>query len=326
MGKRYGGRHSPNYSRSAEPQSRDNGSKAGPPAQRRRLNPAGARVNLLFMLPFLFAFRAFFRDPAGLATNLGIFALLMLAAWLTREGVIAQAAYDSRRTARRPAFPRKIFGAVTMGLGLGLAGATGAGGLLAGVILGALGAGLHFAAFGPDPLRDKGIEGIDQFQTDRVARAVEQAEQHLKAMSDAVDRCRDRRVTERLRKFQAHVRQLLRTIEDDPRHLSAARRYLGVYLLGARDAAVKFADLYTRNNDQAARDDFLTLLDDLQQNFALRTETLLDSDRQALDIEMAVLRERLEREGLRPDTPALDAPDDNTLSPMPSPEKGRSDV
>ncbi|MFN3955243.1 MAG: 5-bromo-4-chloroindolyl phosphate hydrolysis family protein [Pararhodobacter sp.] len=293
----------------------------------RRVNPAGARVNVLFVLPFLFAFRAFFRDPAGLAGNLGIFALLMLAAWLTREGVIAQAAYDSRRIARRPAFPRKIFGAAAMGLGLGLAGTMGAGGLAAGVILGALGAGLHFAAFGPDPMLDKGMEGVDQFQTDRVARAIEQAEQHLKAMSDAVERSRDRKVKDRLRAFQSHVRQLLRAVEDDPRHLSAARRYLGVYLLGARDAALKFADLYTRNRDDRARDDFLTLLDDLQQNFALRTETLLDSDRQALDIEMAVLRERLEREGLRPDNGTSETSlAADALPPMPPPEKGRSDV
>jgi hypothetical protein len=35
----------------------------------------------------------------------------------------------------------------------------------------------------------------------------------------------------------------------------------------------------------------------------LRTETLIDSDRQKLDIEMEVLRERLEREGLRPADP-----------------------
>ena len=34
-----------------------------------------------------------------------------------------------------------------------------------------LGAGLHFFSFGPDPLRDKGMEGVDEFQTDRVARA-----------------------------------------------------------------------------------------------------------------------------------------------------------
>ena len=80
------------------------------PAPRRvkRVNAAGARVNLLFIVPFLWAFSAFFRDPAGLVQHLAVFALLILSAWLTREGVIAQDAYDQRKIARRPAIPRKI--------------------------------------------------------------------------------------------------------------------------------------------------------------------------------------------------------------------------
>jgi len=323
MARRYGGTFSPGGD--PRPQSPQPGG-AGPD---KRLNPIGARVNLLFVIPFLFAVSAFVKpDPTAMAANLGVFALLMLSAWLTREGVIAQDAYDSRTIARRPAIPRKIFGAVAMGLGLGLAGFFGAGGVVPAVIFTVLGAALHFTAFGADPLKDKGMEGVDLFQTDRVARAVEEAEDHLKAMSDAILRCRDRKIEDRLREFQNHVRKLLRTVENDPRRLSAARRYMGVYLLGARDATVKFADLYARTRDAQARVDYLALLDDLQQNFALRTETLLDSDRQALDIEMDVLRERLEREGLRRPLAEGVLEDLTEMPPAPqhSPEKGNSNV
>ena len=90
----------------------------------------------------------------------------------------------------------------------------------------------------------------------------------------------------------------------DPANLAAARRYMGVYLQGARDATIKFANLYERNRDAQARTDYIDLLDDLEENFMLRTETLRDSDRQELDIEIDVLRERLEREGLKPADPA----------------------
>jgi len=295
MARRFGGTHSPG----GDPRT----DVTPAPGPGKRAHPVGARVHILFVVPFLFALSAFFKDPAGLAINLAVFALLMLSAWLTREGVIAQDAYDNRRIARRPAIPRKIFGSAAMGLGLGLAGLLGAGSVVAATVFAVLGAGLHFTAFGADPLKDKGMEGVDLFQTDRVARAIEEAEDHLKAMSDAILRCRDRQIEDRLREFQTHVRALLRSVENDPRRLSAARRYMGVYLLGARDATIKFADLYARRRDTQARGDYLALLDDLQKNFALRTETLLDSDRQALDIEMDVLRERLEREGLRPQLP-----------------------
>jgi hypothetical protein len=306
MARRFGGRYSPDGAQDKRPRSvtRDGaGQRPVNQAPVTRVNPVGARVNILFIVPFFWAVTAFFRDSAGLAIELGIFALLLLSAWLTREGVVAQDAYEQRRIARRPAIPRKIFGAAIMGSALAIAGFTGDGGVVSAVIFGALGAGLHLASFGPDPLTNKGMEGIDEFQSDRVAKAVDGAEDLLTAMSDAIKRAKDRQVERRLGDFQTRARALLRAVENDPAQLSAARRYLGVYLRGARDATVQFADLYARTRDDKARTDYIELLDDLEENFMLRTETLIDSDRQKLDIEMEVLRERLEREGLRPAEP-----------------------
>lgn len=298
MAQRFGGPHSPG----GDP-------RPGGQARRVRSRPAvGARVNLLFALPFVFAASAFFRDPSGLLLHLGVFALMIASAWLTREGVIAQAAYDERRIARRPAFPRKIFGAALMGAGIGLAAGVGMG-PGQGMLLGALGAALHLLSFGPDPLRDKGMEGVDEFQADRVARAVAEAERTLAQMTAAVAKLNDRALDDRLRDFAGQVRPLLRAVENDPRHLSAARRYLGLYLNGAREASVRFADLYARSRDAGARADYLALLDDLQTRFADRLRALETTDRQALEIELEVLRERLEREGIRPDLPTTDPVD-----------------
>jgi hypothetical protein len=286
MSQRFGGRYSPQAGKAAAP-------------ALARPHPVGARVNLLFVLPFLFAIKAFFQDPMGLGLNLLAFGLLMLAAWLTREGVLAQAAYEARAVARRPAIPRKIFAAALTGVALGLA--TFAGGPAAAVILAALGATLHVMAFGPDPLRDKGMEGIDSFQTERAANAVKEAESHLSAMQDAIRRSGDRALAQRVERFAATIRPLFRAVENDPRRLTAARRYLGIYLVGARDATLKFADLYARSKDATARTAYEALLDDLEGRFDQRREALMADDRGALDIEIEVLRERLAREGLRPD-------------------------
>jgi hypothetical protein len=313
MAQRFGGPNSPG----GDP--RPGGGVPASGAVRRR-PVLGARVNLLFAVPFVFAASAFFRDPSGLILHLGVFGLLIGAAWLTREGVLAQDAYDARRIARRPAFPRKMFGAGLMGLGIGLAAGAGMG-LMQGAILGLLGGMLHVLSFGPDPMRDKGIDGVDEFQTERVARAVTEAEKRLTEMTQAIARLNDRALSDRLRDFAGQVRPLLRAVENDPRQLSAARRYLGLYLDGARDASIKFADLTARNPDASARAEYLTLLDDLQRNFAARLASFESADRQALDIEMEVLRERLAREGIRPALPThdpLDPVGDAIARPAPS--------
>jgi hypothetical protein len=90
---------------------------------------------------------------------------------------------------------------------------------------------------------------------------------------------------------------MFRQVESDPRDLTAARKYLSVYLMGARDAAVKFSDLYSRTRDPQAKADFEALLSDLETHFASRTQALLTDNRTDLDIEIGVLRERLMREG-----------------------------
>ncbi|HHL20677.1 MAG TPA: hypothetical protein ENJ52_04030, partial [Aliiroseovarius sp.] len=161
---------------------------------------------------------------------------------------------------------------------------------------------LHFLAFGPDPMKNKGMEGLDEYQTDRVARAVERAEAHLSAMQDAIRQSGDRILVERAEGFAATARDMFRTIEDDPRDLTAARKFLGVYLKGAREATEKFVALHGRSRDpaarQRARDDYLALLDDLEGSFAAKTQAFLLDDKTDLDVEIEVLRERLAREGV----------------------------
>ncbi len=302
MAQRYGGEHSPKGSAGS-----DSSPSAGSRAQAHPYNDktrtkAGLRVNALFIAPLPLVIFAFFQPPESMALDLVAFGVLIVAAWMTREGVLAQEAYDARKIAKRPAIPRKIFGSVLTGVGLFIAGFTTFGAIFTPIIFAVLGAALHFFAFGPDPMTDKGAEGIDQFQSDRVARAVDEAEKHLRAMSDAILRAKDREVTQRVERFQGTVRAMFRTVEEDPRDLTASKKYLSVYLMGARDASVKFADLYARTQDLQAKYDYIRLLDDLEQNFAAQTEKLLDDDRTDLDIEIEVLRDRLAREGVKAQT------------------------
>ena len=57
-----------------------------------------------------------------------------------------------------------------------------------------------------------------------------------------------------------------------------------------------FVDVYQRTGDADAKAEYLSLLDDLEQNFAARTQKLLSDDRTDLTIEIDVLRDRLARE------------------------------
>lgn len=292
MARRFGGRYSPD------------GTQGGvaPNRPRAEVDPVGARVNLMWVSPVLLLLTTVASGATGLALGLLGAGSLVLGAYLLREGVRAEAAFAERKVARRPAVPRKILAAFATGIGTAFAVAAHLdtmGDLLAPLLFGVSTTALHFAAFGIDPLTSKGMEGVDTFQQDRVARVVDEAERILAEMTDAVKRARDRKAEARVAAFQDTARTLIRTVEDDPRDLTGARKYLSVYLQGARDATVKFADIYARTQDTEARADYLALLDDLQENFAARTEKSLLDNRSDLTVEIDVLRERLSREGVR---------------------------
>jgi DNA-binding transcriptional regulator YbjK len=124
-------------------------------------------------------------------------------------------------------------------------------------------------------------------------------------MKDAILRASDRTLEARVDRFSETARALFRTIEGDPRDLTAARKDIGVFLMAARDATVKFSDLYAQNRSSKARADYEQLLTDLETHFRNRTEALLTNDHTDLDVEIEVLRDRLQLERTRTVGPDL---------------------
>ena len=199
---------------------------SGPQGPRRTRSES--RLSIFYFAPVIILINAFRGDAAQMLYGFAAFGTLILAAWLTQSGTAAQAAFDARRVARKPAIPRKLFATALTFIGLTLGGLMSQPSILLPIGFGIAGAILHFLAFGPDPLRNKGMEGVDDFQSQRVATAVDEGEAYLAA-----------------------------------------------------------------TRDEAARTAYGALLDDLETNFASRTQALLDNERTDLTVEIEVLRERL---------------------------------
>ncbi len=310
MAQRFGGKHSPVPPTGSRPATPTSAQPAGfPGVAPDRLpevaprHPREGRTGWLVVAALPFLWQAFGEGPMALARGLGAFATLAGAAFLLREGLRAEAAWTARKVARRPALPRKSLAAVLTGLGIALGAQAPELGLFGAAALGVIATALVLLAFGPDPMRDKGMEGIDPYQQDRVAKVVAEGERHLSAMGEAVARAADARLAARVDRFAATARALFRAVEENPGDLSATRRYMGVYLQGARDASAKFADLWAQNHDAGARAAYEALLDDLETNFTARHQALIAGGREGLDIEIEVLRERLAREGVATERP-----------------------
>ena len=295
MARSFGGRYSPD----GQPRDHRDGGTPAPHAPIRHRLAGRPKWVTIAASPFLLT--AFFQPPLRMVAALAGFGLVAAGMWMTGEGLKAEAAYEIRRAARRPAFPRKLFGGVLAALGLGI-GAAAPDAMGGAMLIGIAGLALHWLAFGADPMRDKGIAEGD-FQQDRADRMIAEGEAHLVQMRQAIARTGDRRLQARVGRFAATVEDLFDRVRANPGDLSAARRYMGVYLMGARDATAKFADLYLHTGDATTRRAYESFLDDLEKDFSAKADRLLDGNRTDLDIEISVLRDRLAREGVRPAEP-----------------------
>lgn len=297
MAKNFGGRYSP------DGQQRDHRNTTTMPEPhapiRHRLAGRPKWVTIAAS-PFLLT--AFFQQPIGMVSDLLAFGLVAAGMWMTGEGLKAEAVYETRRIARRPAFPRKLFGGIIAALGFGI-GAAAPDAIAGAGLIGITALVLHWMAFGADPMRDKGIAAEGDFQQSRADRMIAEGEDHLAQMQQAIARTGDRRLQARVGRFATTVEDLFERVRANPGDLSAARRYMGVYLMGARDATEKFANLYLHTRDMDTRRAYETFLDDLEKDFSAQSDKLLAGNRADLDIEISVLRDRLAREGVRPADP-----------------------
>ena len=261
------------------------------------------RARTLFIVPIPLFFMGVYSTFTGSAMEMvgrfGGFALFFLAAWLLVEGQKAEHAYNEREVAKPPAFPRKLFATITTGLAVAVTSLFGFEPMMndpANAAIYSLAAALlHSISFGLDPMSAKGLDGYSPNEAKRLLEALERGERLMQETLAASKSFSNYALQQQVQRLVAEASSIFRAIEKDPRDLHRARKFMYVYLQGARDATVKLAKLKAHGST-AEVNDYQQLLSDLQTRFIRQKETLLQNDRSDLDVEVEVLRERIKQD------------------------------
>ena len=257
----------------------------------------------LLPLPLLFAgLGATFRGNAGeMLGELGGFAGLMAAAWLLNEGLRAEEAYAARAVARPPAVPRKLFAAVLTGVSVALAGrARARPGARRGARLRGGGGGGAARRLRARPDAAQGHGGRRRRSPPSGSPAPSTRPRRWCATSPAPRRA-SATAGSRPGSSGSATRRASSSAPSRPTRATSARArtFLSVYLLGLRDATVKFADLWGRGRDAAGARAATRRCSAISRRASPRHRTqLLEDNRSDLDVEIEVLRERLQQDGL----------------------------
>ena len=258
---------------------------------------------LMFLLPLpvlIAAAVSLRRDSLnGLIGNTAGYGLFLAGALLLRHGLLSEVEYDRRRVARAP-WPFKTLGGAVIALATSVTAWLGAGHHL--VIAAAFGLVALFGcylSYGFDPYTAKRFTdsgGIDT--TDRVLETLAQAECGIAAIEQATRDIRNAELNSRLRRIVALAQQILSLLAEDPRDLRRARKFLNVYLDGAKQVTEGYAKTHGRVSAPELEDNFRQALIKIEEVFTEQQQKLLESDVSDLDVRIEVLTTELKQEGV----------------------------
>lgn len=262
---------------------------------------------LLYLLGFPLLPAALFALQDGytviaLARGAG-FGLAMGAATLIRKGIRLDNEAIRRNLRRRASTVRyRAMGAGLVALGTFLVAWLGlhtSYGLVGSVLMGLavlLGCYLYYDFDGPGR-KDPEIAAVG-ITAEELMELLDEAEGRIVAIENASRDIPNVEFRDRLRRIAAEARQILDTIEKDPVDARRARKFLKVYLDGAKQVTEGYARSHRGVETPALEDNFRRVLGTIETVIHEQQQKLRENNLSELDVQIEVLQMQLEKEGV----------------------------
>lgn len=263
----------------------------------------GFKGSLLYVLPLPLALTGIIELAKGqwqlaLASS-GAFVAIVLGARINRQAIREVLFAPARRYTPAPPVPLKWQAAALVSAGTSLA----AYGvveheIIASLLFGALSLGGFHLAYGlKPPARPQPVNPA--VSTDvRLREALSRAEKRLLAIETVAETIGNAELAQRLARIAAQGRAVLDMIAQRPGELFRARKFLSVYLEGAERVARRYMKTHRIARSQVLEQNFRNVLDDIETVFERQQVLLAEHDVEDLDIQIEVLRKRLQTEGM----------------------------
>lgn len=236
---------------------------------------------------------------SAIIVNASSFAIYMLAAWCLRKGLKAESQYLQSRIARPPRWPFKLIAAIITALTTGVIAWLGAGQaiMVAAFYAGGAFVGMYLS-YGFDPRHEKKISGAQGYSGDEILQALEESTRIIRSIEQANDKIRNAELNQRIERICEIADGILAEIKSDPRDFRRARKFLNVYLDGARQVTEGYARTHQHSQADELEQNFRNVLVTIESVFQEQKQQLLEDDIFDLDVKIEVLSTQLKREGI----------------------------
>ncbi len=259
----------------------------------------GIKGTLLFLMPMPVLIAAVIHLVKGniLAslTAGALFAGFMVAATVARHGFKLESKFKQKKLAKAPGTPFKSVGALILSVTTGLtAFLLSDYSLLSSILIGGVTMMAFYLAYGMDPQRDKTGNISLGVSADEVFEALEAAEIKIETIEAARKSIKNIELDQHLKRIISKARGILTLIEEDPKDLTRARKFLKVYLDGTARVTESYAKTHGRDATTEVLDsNFQEVLNSIETTFDEQHKKLLENDQFDLDVKIEVLKTQL---------------------------------
>ena len=224
----------------------------------------------IFLIPLFIAIilALIERNILAFLLNLTAFGLFYVTAKLNTLGLENEYKYNKEKLTKAPSRPYKTFSAILLGISTFFT-ATIAGGesIIMGVFLSIISSIGYYLYYGLDPRNDK-LENIGDISAELVLKTISEAKSKLSKIERDIDKIsNDNLLQERLSLALEKAESIIQTLQEDPKDIRVARKFLIVYI----DGLEKVTDAYTSMNEKdikkETKEKLHQLLEDVEHRF-----------------------------------------------------------
>ncbi len=145
---------------------------------------------------------------------------------------------------------------------------------------------------------EKKIADAQGYSGDEILRMLEESSQVIRSIEQANKKIRNAELNRRIENICSIADRILAEIESDPRDIRRARKFLNVYLDGAKQVTEGYAQTHQQTQVGLLEQNFRNVLETIESVFQEQHQKLLEDDVFDLDVKIEVLTTQLKREGI----------------------------
>jgi len=230
--------------------------------------------------------KAFTLNTVGFLLYLGVLTL-------AKKGFLQEAAYQASTFAKAPKIPYKsIAGFLLGGVTFYSAYLSGSAPLFKSLFLSVIATIGYFLYYGSDPKADK-LENLGDISADFVLNTIKEAQGKLNTIRTHMEKIHDPILHQKLSDALIQAESILKTIEEDPKDIRVARKFLIVYIDGIAKVTESYTEMEETQIDNSTKARLHSLMDDVQTRFEKEIERLQSNNQFDLDVHIDTLKAQI---------------------------------